>query len=83
MTTEVEARRKELDGQFADFRKDLGKIHEAVTKLDAAGPQDDVYGLLEDLEDTVKKVRTGGLLGGGAKSLRKARDAYLEAKGQK
>ncbi|MCB0974558.1 MAG: hypothetical protein KDB86_08380 [Actinobacteria bacterium] len=81
MSSEIENLRKDLDEDFADFRKDLGKIHDKVAKLDAAGPEDDVYQLLEDLEDTVKKVRTGGLFGSGAKSLRKARDAYLEAKG--
>ncbi|MGE0877551.1 MAG: hypothetical protein AB7L13_06425 [Acidimicrobiia bacterium] len=74
--------RKKLDDAFADFRKDLAKIHKALDKVDAAGPEDDVYELLEKLEDEVKNVRTGGLIGGGAKNLRKAREEFLKQKGQ-
>jgi hypothetical protein len=79
MTAEIENARKELDKEFASFRKDLGKIHEALQKVEAAGPADDVSKLLEDLEDTVKKVRTGGILGAGAKGHKKALEAYLKA----
>jgi hypothetical protein len=72
--------RKELDSEFEDFRKDLHKIHERVDAIDQAGPEDDVYGLLEELEDTVNKVRTGGLLGRGAKGHRAARENFLKLK---
>ncbi len=78
MADDVEAARKELDKEFADYRKEMQKVHEALQKVDAAGPLDDVSKLLEELEDTVKKVRTGGLLGGGAKGHKKARDHYLK-----
>ena len=47
----------------------------------AAGPEDDISELLDDLEDTVKKVRTGGLLGSGAKAHHKAREKYFELRG--
>lgn len=73
--------RKKLDEEFAKFRKDLAEVHKALDKVDKAGPEDDVYALLEKLEDTVKDVRTGGLIGGGAKNLRKAREEFLAQKG--
>lgn len=76
MADDVDAARRELDKEFASFRKDLVKIHEALSIVEGAGPMDDVSKALEDLEDVVKKVRTGGLLGSGAKGHRKALDQY-------
>ena len=78
MADDVEDARRELDKEFASYRKDLQKVHEALQKVEGAGPLDDVSKLLEDLEDTVKKVRTGGIIGGGAKGHRKAREHYLK-----
>jgi len=80
MTESLADARKELDDEFDQFRKDLSSIHQRLDRLDAAGPEDDVYGLLEELEDTVHKVRTGGLLGHGAKGHRDARERFLELK---
>jgi uncharacterized coiled-coil DUF342 family protein len=82
MRDEVQAAREELDQEFQQFRKQLEEIHEALAKVEAAGPLDPVTDLLEALEDTVKKVRTGGLLGGGAKGHEKARKALLDLQGK-
>ena len=82
MTSPLEDARKELDIEFAQFRdKGLGHIHEAVDRIITAGPTDDIYALLKNLEDTVEKVRTGGVLGAGAKGHREARKDWLEAGG--
>ena len=83
MADDLTSARKELDDEFEQLRKNLKHIHDALEKVDQAGPLDDVAQLLEDLEDTVKKVRTGGLIGGGAKGHAKARKEYLELQGKK
>ena len=75
--------REELDQEFRQLRDQLEKIHEALEEVERAGPLDDVAKLLEDLEDTVKAVRTGGLIGGGAKGHAKARKQYLELQGKR
>ena len=82
MADDLHDARKELDDEFEQLRKRLDNIHEALAKVDRAGPLDDVAQLLENLEDTVKKVRTGGALGGGAKGHAKARKEYLELQGK-
>lgn len=81
MTKTLDELRQELDKEFQQVRKHLGKIHDALDKLDKAGPEDDVSKLLKDLEGTVKDVRTGGLIGSGAHGHDRARKKYLEAKG--
>ncbi|MFN8023297.1 MAG: hypothetical protein U0Q03_17355 [Acidimicrobiales bacterium] len=83
MDSRLDDARKELDQEFEQFRKNLRHIHDGLKKVDEAGPLDDVTQLLEDLEDTVKQVRTGGLVGGGAKGHAKARKQYLELRGEK
>jgi Asp-tRNA(Asn)/Glu-tRNA(Gln) amidotransferase C subunit len=80
-TDDVAKRRKEMDDEFAQFREHLGKILEAVERVNQAGPEDDISGLLDNLEDVVHKVRTGGVLGSGAKGHREAREKWLTAKG--
>jgi hypothetical protein len=82
MSDAVADARKELDKEFRQVRDALDSIREAFEKVTAAGPEDDVHGLLESLEDTVKKVRTGGTFGSGAKGHREAREKFLEAKGK-
>ena len=47
-----------------------------------AGPTDDISELLKELEDTVGKVRTGGMVGSGAKGHREAREKWLELQGK-
>jgi hypothetical protein len=48
--------------------------------LEKAGPEDDLRKHLEELEDAVKEVRTGGLLGHGANGHHRAREEYLKLK---
>ena len=79
-TDDIAKRRKEMDDEFAQFREHLGKILEAVDEVNQAGPEDDLSARLETLEDVVHKVRTGGILGSGAKGHREAREKWLEAK---
>jgi hypothetical protein len=74
--------RKRLDDEFGQVRRHLDKIHEALDKVEAAGPEDDIHGLLADLESTVKEVRDGGVVGSGANGHRRALKQYLELKGQ-
>jgi hypothetical protein len=82
MTNELEDARKELDKEFQQFRENLGKIYEELDKVSKAGPTDDLTGMLKDLEDVVGKVRTGGLIGSGAKGHREAREKYLKLQGK-
>ena len=72
--------RKRLDDEFGQVRRKLGKIHTALDKVEAAGPEDDIHGLLADLESTVKEVRDGGVVGSGANGHRRALKDYLDVK---
>jgi hypothetical protein len=74
-----EARRK-LDDEYGQVRRHLDKIHAALDRVDAAGPEDELYDLLKDLEDVVKEVRTGGVVGSGAKGHKRALDNYRDRK---
>ena len=76
----LEQARKRLDDEFGQVRRKLGKIREALDKVEAAGPEDDLHELLAELESTVKDVRDGGLIGSGANGHRRARKDYLELK---
>jgi hypothetical protein len=46
----------------------------------SAGPEDDVYDRLKELETIVKEVRDGGVVGSGANGHRRALKEYEEAK---
>jgi hypothetical protein len=83
MDTELDNARKELDQEFQQVRKNLDEIRAQLDRVSAAGPEDDIYTMLDDLEDTVKKVRTGGLVGSGAKGHREAREKYFEMRGKR
>jgi hypothetical protein len=74
-----EARRK-LDDEYGQVRRHLDKVHAALDRVDAAGPEDDIFDLLKDLEDVVKEVRNGGVVGSGAKGHRRALENYRERK---
>jgi len=76
----LEQARKRLDDEYGQVRRHLDKIHSAVDRVDAAGPEDDVYELLKDLEDVVKEVRTGGVVGSGAKGHKRALEEYRKRK---
>jgi Skp family chaperone for outer membrane proteins len=74
-----EQREKALEKVNKEFKKvseAIAEIHVAFRALKDAGPTDDLYELLEDLENRVHKARTGGLTGSGAKSHRKALADY-------
>jgi hypothetical protein len=78
--TSLDQARQRLDDEFGQVRRKLDKIHAALAKVEQAGPEDDVHGLLADLESTVKEVRDGGVVGSGANGHRRARKEYLELK---
>lgn len=82
MADDLAAARKELDDEFAQFRKSLEKVRERLDDVEKAGPEDDLVELLEKLGDTVKEARTGGLIGGGAKGHAKALKRYNELRGR-
>jgi len=83
MDTELDNARKELDQEFEQVRENLDRIRKELDRVAAAGPEDDLYKMLDDLESTVKKARTGGLVGSGAKGHREAREKYYELRGKK
>jgi hypothetical protein len=72
--------RKRLDDEFGQVRRKLEKIHKALDKVEAAGPEDDLHDLLADLESTVKETRDGGVIGSGANGHRRALKEYLDLK---
>jgi hypothetical protein len=74
--------RKKLDDEFGQVRRKIDKIRESLDKVEAAGPEDDLHGLLHDLEKVVKEVRDGGVVGSGANGHRRALKEYLDIKGQ-
>ena len=80
MSGQLEDARRRLDDEFGQVRRHLERIHKALEKVEAGGPEDDLYERLKDLEDVVKEVRTGGLVGSGAKGHRRALEEYRELK---
>jgi hypothetical protein len=82
MAKDLAGARKELEEEFAKFRKHLGEIEQAWEAVERADADADLVSLLSHLEDVTKKVRTGGVLGSGANSHARARSEYLTLKGQ-
>lgn len=80
MAEGLEEARRKLDDEYGQVRRHLDRIHAALDRVDAAGPEDDLYELLKDLEDVVKEVRTGGVVGSGAKGHRRALENYRQRK---
>ena len=76
----LEEARKRLEDEFGQVRRHLDNIHQALDEVERAGPEDDLYDLLGHLEDAVKEVRTGGLVGSGAKGHKRALDEYRDLK---
>ena len=76
----LEQARKKLDDEFGQVRRKFKKIREKLDAVEAAGPEDDLHGLLADLESTVKEVRDGGVVGSGSNGHRRARKDYLDLK---
>ena len=80
MAEGLEEARRKLDDEYGQVRRNIDKIHAALDRVDAAGPEDDLYDLLKDLEDVVKEVRNGGVVGSGARGHKKALDDYRKRK---
>ena len=80
MAKTLDEARKKLDDEYGQVRRHLQKIHETLDKVEKAGPEDDLHGLLADLEDAVKEARDGGVVGSGANGHRRALKEYLELK---
>ena len=79
----VEEAKKKLDDEYEQVRRKFDKIHTAFDRVISAGPEDDVYDRLKDLENVVKEVRDGGVVGSGANGHRRALKEYLELKNGK
>jgi hypothetical protein len=80
MAKSLDEARKKLDDEYGQVRRHLDGIHKALDKLEQAGPEDDLHGLLDDLEKQVKETRDGGVVGSGANGHRRALKEYLELK---
>ena len=80
MAEGLEEARRKLDDEYGQVRRNIDKIHAALDRVDAAGPEDSLYDLLKDLEDVVKEVRNGGVVGSGAKGHKKALENYRDRK---
>lgn len=78
MSEEIDKARAKVESEYKKVAESVAEIHVAFHNVKNAGPEDDLYGLLDALEDTVHKARTGGMLGSGAKSHRKALEEYRE-----
>ena len=78
MAKTLDEARKKLDDEYGQVRRHLQKIHDALDKVEKAGPEDDLHGLLKNLEDIVKEVRDGGIVGSGANGHRRALKEYNE-----
>jgi hypothetical protein len=80
VATSLEEARKRLDDEYGQVRRHLAKIHEALDRLEKAGPEDELHDLLKDLEKTVKEARDGGIVGSGANGHRRALEEYRKLK---
>ena len=71
----------ELEKEYEQVRKRLDKVRNAFADVEHAGPEDDLFGMLEELEKQVHEACTGGVVGSGAHGHRRARETYLRLKG--
>ncbi len=79
MADSVEHARKRLEDEWGQIRRRFDEIHGAFDRVSAGKPEDDMRGLLKDLEKKVKRVRTGGLLRPGANGHHRALKRYKKA----
>jgi hypothetical protein len=79
MADDIEKAKKRLDDEYGQVRRRFDEIHERFDRVTTAQPGDDLEGLLKDLEDKVKEVRTGGVLRHGANGYSRARKDYEKA----
>ena len=80
MAMTADEAKKKLDDEYGQVRRKFDRIHTAFDRVISAGPEDDVYDRLKDLEKIVKEVRDGGVVGSGANGHRRALKEYEEAK---
>ncbi len=80
-TEDLRAARRRLEDEYGQVRRHLDKIRKALEDVEKAGPEDDLEALLGKLEDRVKEVRTGGLIGSGAQGHHRALKDYRKLKG--
>ena len=80
MADDLERAKKRLDDEYGQVRRRFDEIHERFDRVVAAGPEDDLRGLLKELEKRVRRVRTGGLFRPGANGHARALRKYLKAK---
>ncbi len=80
MAKSLEEAREKLEDEYGQIRRKFDRIHEAFDQVVSAGMEDDVYGRLKHLEDVVKEVRDGGIVGSGANGHRRALKEYEELK---
>ncbi len=78
---DLDRARRRLEDEYGQVRRHLDKIRRALEDVEKAGPEDDLEGLLGELEERVKEVRTGGLIGSGAKGHRRALEDYRKLRG--
>lgn len=76
MSEELQKAEEKVNKEFKKVAESIADIHVAFHAVKDAGPMDNLYELLDALESTVKKARTGGLTGSGAKGHRKALADY-------
>ncbi len=80
MAKSLEEARKKLDDEYGQVRRKFDEIHQALHKVEQAGPEDDLHELLKDLEKVVKEIRDGGVVGSGANGHRRALEEYRKIK---
>ena len=81
MADDLDKARRRLEDEYGQVRRHLGKIRAALDDVEKAGPEDDLERLLGELEDRVKQVRTGGMIGSGAHGHHRALEDYRKLKG--
>ncbi len=78
MADDLDKARKRLEDEYGQVRRHLDRIRRALDDVERAGPEEDLYELLHQLEKRVHEVRTGGVIGSGAHGHRRALERYRE-----
>ncbi len=79
MSDDVHKAREKLEKEYADVQESLGDVHVAFDAVRNAGPEDDIHGLLHELEKVVKGARDGGVVGSGSNGHKRALEKYKKA----
>ena len=78
--SDTDKTRTDLDNAYGKVRELLTEVHVRLAAVDRAGPEDDLESLLDELEDAVKRARTGGAFGSGANGHTRALKAWKAAR---